>query len=161
MKNRNTKPEMEHPYRRFGMAVAIYVIGVFGFSTWSYFAHRADPAAVHLPEFEPNNHLGKVAFIEGLEGLFLLAMAFILIALYHRARTQSMRQMEKLNAKLRTDFEQLKKHDTALEDAIQDLERFNAMATGREQRVLELKAEVNALLQEMNQPKRYNTVPAE
>ncbi len=88
-------------------------------------------------------------------------MSFILIGLYRRASIQSTHHMEELNAQLKQDFQRLKKHETELEDAIRDLERFNALATGREQRILKLKTEVNTLLQTMNQPKRYDTAPSE
>jgi hypothetical protein len=66
-----------------------------------------------------------------------------------------------MNAKLRDDYQKTKKHESELQDANRDLQRFNAMATGREQRILELKDEVNTLLQEMQKPKRYNTTPAD
>jgi hypothetical protein len=91
-----------------------------------------------------------------VNGLFLLIMAFPLIALYNRAQTTSSRTLEELNGRLKKDFVKLKERETELEDAIRDLERFNAVAVGRENRIIELKAEVNALLEQMNRQKRYN-----
>lgn len=160
MKEQNTKLPMEHPYRRFGIAVVIYVVGVFGFSIWSCFAYYTDIGSdpFSLPDIL-KNIADEVVLIESLKGLFLLSMPFILIALYHRAKARNTHQMMEINTKLNSDFEKLKKHEGDLEDAIQELERFNAMAMGREQRILELKAEVNTLLQDMNRPKRYNTAP--
>ncbi len=147
MKKPRIQHEVQHSYRRFGWAVAFYVIGVLAFSTLSYITHgRAAKSA-----------LNQVAVIESLESVFMLAMAFVLIILYHRARAKSMHQVEDLNRKLKTDFQKLKEHESELEDAIHDLERFNALATGREQRILELKDEVNQLLQETNRPMRYQS----
>ena len=88
-------------------------------------------------------------------GMFLLAMAFPLIALYTRARVKSSRQLASLNERLQQDVEIQKKREVELKDAIHDLERFNAVAVGREGRIIELKAEVNTLLEQANRTKRY------
>ncbi len=50
--------------------------------------------------------------------------------------------------------EQNKKNDELLE-TVRELRQFNRLAVGREQRMLELKAEVNDLLAELNQEIRY------
>jgi hypothetical protein len=96
------------------------------------------------------------AIQSGVGGLFLVAMVFPLILLYNRARTQTTRQLAKLNAQLQQDFVRQKKREAELEDAIRDLERFNAVTLGRETRIIELKAEVNTLLKQMKRKKRYN-----
>lgn len=88
-------------------------------------------------------------------GLFLLLMAFPLIALYTRARVISSKQLADLNERLRQDVELQKKREIELKDAIHDLERFNAVAVGREGRIIELKAEVNTLLKQAGKPRRY------
>ena len=90
-------------------------------------------------------------------GVFLLAMAFPLILLYNRARTKTVRETADLNARLQQDVNNRKEREAELEDAIHDLERFNNVAVGRETRVIELKAEVNTLLEQMGRQKRYNT----
>jgi hypothetical protein len=89
-------------------------------------------------------------------GLFLYAMAFPLILLYNLARTRAQRETAALHERLQQDFSKLKERESDLEDAIHDLERFNAVAIGRESRIIELKAEVNTLLAKMDQQKRYN-----
>jgi hypothetical protein len=89
-------------------------------------------------------------------GLFLLIMAFPLVALFHRARVRSSKQMAELNTLLYQDLEKQKEREIELKDAIHDLERFNAVAVGRESRIIELKAEINALLKQMNRAIRYN-----
>lgn len=94
-------------------------------------------------------------------GLFLLLMAFPLAALFHRAKVRSTRQVDELNALLRQDVEQRIAREAELEDAIRDLERFNAVSVGRESRIIELKAEVNTLLEQMNRKKRYNVTHVE
>jgi len=53
-------------------------------------------------------------------------------------------------------MEKLAKQDAELKDAMDDLKRFNALAAGRETRIIELKTEVNALLAQQDKAKRYN-----
>lgn len=89
-------------------------------------------------------------------GVFLFAMAFPLIVLYNRIQIKSAQKTDELNAQLQQDFIELKEREAELEDAIHDLERFNNVAVGRENRIIELKAEVNTLLEQMNRQKRYN-----
>lgn len=87
---------------------------------------------------------------------FLHVMAFPLILFYSRTRLQAGNEAAKLNIQLQQDFSKQKERETQLKDAIQDLERFNTLAVGREGRVIELKAEVNTLLEQMKRKKRYN-----
>ena len=87
---------------------------------------------------------------------FLYAMAFPLILFYSRTRLQSGKEAAKLNIQLQQDFIKQKDREAQLEDAIQDLERFNTVTVGREGRIIELKAEVNTLLEQMKRKKRYN-----
>ena len=91
-----------------------------------------------------------------INGMFLLIMAFPLVALFHRAKVQTLKKMAVLNERLRHDVAERKKRELELEDAIHDLERFNSVTLGRENRVIELKAEINTLLEQMNRQKRYN-----
>lgn len=93
--------------------------------------------------------------------IFLYAMAIPLIALYNRAQAKTARELADLNTRLQQDFDQQKIREAELEDAIGDLERFNAIALGREDRIVELKAEVNTLLEQMKRKKRYTTTPEE
>jgi transcriptional regulator of acetoin/glycerol metabolism len=44
-----------------------------------------------------------------------------------------------------------------LKRTLEDLERFNQLMRGRERRTLELKAEINTLLQEMGKDIKYKT----
>jgi septal ring factor EnvC (AmiA/AmiB activator) len=88
-------------------------------------------------------------------------MAGLLITLYHRAQSKASQQMEELNSQLQNDCQKLKVRETELKEAIRDLERFNTVSVGRENRIIELKNEVNALLEEMNRTQRYNTVHIE
>lgn len=108
----------------------------------------------------------NIGYMEGLmqaqiaskiaNGLFLLVMAYPLIALYNRARVTSSKKLAALNERLQQDVETGKKREIELQDAIHDLERFNSVAVGREGRIIELKAEVNALLKQAKRSKRYN-----
>lgn len=45
-----------------------------------------------------------------------------------------------------------------LKRTLEDMERFNQLMRGRERRTLELKAEVNRLLQELGRPPKYRTI---
>jgi len=103
-----------------------------------------------------NTYLRRQAIQSGISGLFLIAMVFPLILLYNHARAQTTRQLAELNAQLQRDFIKQKKREAELEDAIRDLERFNSVTLGRENRIIELKAEVNTLLKQMKREKRYN-----
>ena len=89
-------------------------------------------------------------------GVFLYAMAFPLIFLYNRTHTKTAQEMANLNTRLQQDVIKQKEREVELEDAVRDLERFNALAVGRENRIIELKAEVNTLLEQMKREKRYN-----
>jgi hypothetical protein len=98
---------------------------------------------------------------KGLTGLFLLLMAFPLVALYSRSQMKASDQLAALNNRLKLDVENQKNREIELKDAIRDLERFNAVSVGRENRIIELKSEVNMLLKEMKRQKRYNVDQAD
>jgi hypothetical protein len=89
-------------------------------------------------------------------GIFLYIMAFPLILLYKIRQTKSSRESAEFHELLQQDYAILKEREIELEDAIHDLERFNTVAIGRESRIIELKAEVNTLLEQMKQQKRYS-----
>ena len=92
-------------------------------------------------------------------GFFLLIMVVPLIALYNRTQTKTSKQLNALNTKLQQEIETQKMKELDLRDAIHDLERFTALSVGREERVIELKVEVNALLKQAKQPPRYTVDP--
>lgn len=56
------------------------------------------------------------------------------------------------------DISERKMHEREMENSLADLQRFNRLATGRELRMIELKAEVNSLLQNQGDSPRYNIV---
>jgi hypothetical protein len=95
------------------------------------------------------------------KGLFFLLMAYPLMLLYSTAQQKSFRAVAVLNDQLLNDVKKREKHEEDLQDAIKDLERFNAVAGGREDRIIELKGEVNELLAELDRPVRYHAVPTE
>ena len=49
----------------------------------------------------------------------------------------------------------------SLHETVEDLERFNRLAVGRELRMIELKQEINGLLQAAGEPPRYEVVEEE
>ncbi len=104
-----------------------------------------------------NTQMRSLALHTEAIGLFLVAMAFPLIFLYNQTLKKSTRQLGDLNARLQQDLARRKKREEQLRDAIHDLERFNAVALGREKRIIELKAEVNTLLEQMKRQKRYHS----
>jgi len=161
MGNHRTAKIYNHAGRRFALATTIYVLGILAFSSWSYLEHRAVIAQNDgMEEAMRHRQINKIALIEGMEVLFLAAMLVPIIALYHNARAHSLHQEEELSTKLQQDNGKLKTREKELEEAIEDLERFNAVSTGRELRIIELKSEVNALLEKLNLPKRYTTASA-
>ncbi|HWQ25163.1 MAG TPA: response regulator [Chlorobaculum sp.] len=54
------------------------------------------------------------------------------------------------------DFTARKRMELDVANSIRDLERFNSLMVGREQRVVELKSEVNRLCTEIGKPLRYS-----
>jgi hypothetical protein len=91
-----------------------------------------------------------------ITGIILLMLAVPLVVLYNRAQNRTSQAMAKLNIRLQEEVESQKNHEKELEDAIRDLGRLNAVSTGRESRIIQLKSEVNTLLEQLNQEKRYN-----
>jgi hypothetical protein len=147
---------------RGGGVLAIYVGGIVGFAAWSLFLAQSDAEHAGEPLLYIEGYpVGMTALVELIEIVFLITMAGIFLGLNRRVRIESRQQAEGSSARLKQDLAEVRKRERELERANRDLERFNAMATGREQRIMDLKEEVNVLLQEMNQPQRYNTAPVE
>ena len=86
----------------------------------------------------------------------MLVLAIPLITLFNRTQRSVAQNLSQMNSRLQHDMENQKTRETELKEAISDLERFNAVSAGRESRIIELKAEVNDLLEQMNRNKRYN-----
>jgi hypothetical protein len=65
-------------------------------------------------------------------------------------------QVQEVNNQLRTELDARKQAEKSLADHVEELTRFNRLAVGREQRMIELKQQVNQLLQEMGKPPAYD-----
>ncbi|MDF7799948.1 hypothetical protein P4C99_10765 [Pontiellaceae bacterium B1224] len=89
-------------------------------------------------------------------GLGMLFLAIPLISLFSRTQKKTAEELSSMNARLQHDVELQQSREEELKDAISDLERFNAVSSGRETRIIELKAEVNELLLQLKRDKRYN-----
>lgn len=105
---------------------------------------------------ELNSPITALAIRSAGTGVFLFILAFPLIVLFNFARGRCSRETNVLVQRMHQDSVKLHKRENELKDAIRDLERFNTVTLGRESRIIELKAEVNTLLEQMNQQKRYN-----
>lgn len=68
-------------------------------------------------------------------------------------RTAALRQA---NEQLHMEIEERKRIETALSQDKTELTRLNNLMLGREERILELKQEINAILQELGRPARYS-----
>lgn len=88
--------------------------------------------------------------------LGMLLLAIPLISLFSRTQKKAAEELSVLNTRLQHDVELQQSREEELKDAISDLERFNAVSSGREMRIIELKAEVNELLLQLKREKRYN-----
>ena len=55
------------------------------------------------------------------------------------------------------DVTEQNRGEDRLKRTLEDMERFNQLMRGRERRTLELKAEINALLLELERPSKYKT----
>ncbi|HBF12201.1 MAG TPA: hypothetical protein DDW49_02225 [Deltaproteobacteria bacterium] len=98
--------------------------------------------------------------IEGLVKAFTalvsLTTAIILWPLLPKAMAiPTPAHFEKINLKLQKIAEEANKKAFELDSANRELERFNLAMMGREERILELKAEVNDLCRKFNQPEPY------
>jgi hypothetical protein len=91
-----------------------------------------------------------------VSGIALILLALPLVIITRKTERVLTLETEALNTRLKQDVAQQKNREKELKEAISDLERFNAVSAGRESRVIELKTEVNELLQQMNLEKRYN-----
>ncbi|QBG48288.1 hypothetical protein EGM51_13125 [Verrucomicrobia bacterium S94] len=126
-------------------------------------------ALIYNPDTPEHGHLYAAAqesrYIEqqigsqllrmGIAAIGMLLLAIPLITLFSRTQRLAAQNLAELNAHLQNDVEIRRAREEELKDAIKDLERFNAVTAERECRIIELKAEVNALLKEMNRDKRY------
>ncbi len=74
---------------------------------------------------------------------------------YHRPGEREMRFFDLL-ARQAADAIERKQSDDLLREQMEELQRFNAAAVGRETRMIELKKEINDLLVRMGAPPRYS-----
>ena len=64
-------------------------------------------------------------------------------------------QLQAKEQELKAGNQQLRANEEQLRNNMRDLERFNRLAVGREQRMIELKQQVNALLRELGREEEY------
>lgn len=91
-----------------------------------------------------------------LSAILLMVLPIPMVILSQRTERKFSKKIASLNRQLQKEIEQQKLREHELKDAITDLERFNSVSAGRESRIIELKAEVNELLDQQEAPKRYN-----
>lgn len=87
-------------------------------------------------------------------GLFLLLVLTIAALLYRRRQTAFLQDLIVAE----------RKEEEGMRERVSELERFNQMTVGREVRMIELKQEINTLLNAAGQPEKYRVVaekPAE
>lgn len=68
-------------------------------------------------------------------------------------------QLQAKEQELKAGNRQLRANEEQLREKMEDLERFNRLAVGREQRMIELKQQVNALLRELGREEEYRKLP--
>ncbi len=155
MTDRTTEKAPGINYLALCAAVALYALGVIAYTAWHYVGIRktlqelVEPA--HFDVMIPRLNSQVV-----VHGILTLGLALPVIFLFNRIRIKASRKQAELNRKMQRDMEKLAKQDAELKDAMDDLKRFNALAAGRETRIIELKTEVNALLAQQDKAKRYN-----
>lgn len=103
-----------------------------------------------------NQELAGQALRTSFAGLGMLALAIPLILIFSQYQRKAAAELSDMNDRLQHDVELQHTREEELKDAISELQRFNAVTAGRESRVIELKAEVNTLLEKLNREKRYN-----
>ena len=75
--------------------------------------------------------------------------------------SQRTSDLAKANDKLQIEITERKRADEERHKSMKQLERFNRLAVGREQRMIELKGEVNDILRSTGQQERYKTHTSE
>ncbi|MEE8558596.1 MAG: hypothetical protein V3T14_12005 [Myxococcota bacterium] len=65
-------------------------------------------------------------------------------------------QLREINSELKSTTEELTRSSLELDTRLEELERFNDLAVGRELKMVELKQEINELCQSIGQPERYD-----
>ena len=72
-------------------------------------------------------------------------------------RALSLPGLATTNERLKSEIDAREKSDEELRRSNEDLKRFTDQIIGREERMIELKREVDALLSELGRPRRYET----
>ena len=73
-------------------------------------------------------------------------------------RKEAEAELTEANEYLRLGQEQLKANEKRLKESLEELERFNNLTVGREQRMIELKQQVNELLGELGREEQYQNI---
>jgi len=118
-----------------------------------------DSGILYFSVYDLDHHAGLQSddvFRNILSALILIILALPLVFVTRKAERTFSLETEALNARLKQDVSLQKTREEELKDAISDLERFNAVSAGRESRIMELKHEVNELLDKLNLEKRYS-----
>ena len=71
------------------------------------------------------------------------------------ARHDDLMKSDRLNVELRKEISNRKRVEKELKKTMKQLERFNKIAVNRELRMIELKKEINELLEKTGTPKKY------
>jgi hypothetical protein len=124
-----------------------------------YEAYNANHGVAYLVAQESEvmeQELAEQALRLSAVGLGMLFLAIPLIILFSRTQKKTTAELAAMNVRLQHDVELHKSREVELKDAIKDLGRFNDVSSGRESRIIELKAEVNELLDQLKREKRYN-----
>lgn len=90
-----------------------------------------------------------------IAGLTMVALTIPLILIFSQCQRKTAKERSDMNARLQRDIKLQAIREEELKDAINELKRFNAVTVGRESRIIELKTEVNTLLEKLNREKRY------
>ena len=127
-------------------AAVIYAAGIAAFSIWQY---RRDLAS--FPD------AGDLAIRHTANALILCAVALPLFILSYRAVRNPASATPAADDRQKEERARLDDLEAELQEALRDIGRFHAGAISREDRIIELKTEVNELRKRLNEPKRYHT----
>lgn len=94
--------------------------------------------------------------IEGIKGIFCIIAVFLSVFIYSAGTKETLYELNIRNRQLEEDLQLMKNTEKKLREVIRDNERFNSLTLGREERIIQLKSEVNQLLSQMQREKRYN-----
>jgi len=111
-------------------------------------------------EIDSTNEIGQLAgaFNKMTENLQVTTTSIDNLNAVNQQLSASEQQLKATNQKLESEISERKQAEEKLQETLADIERFNQLMIVREERVIEMKKEVNSLLAELGREPQYKSV---